>query len=212
MPDGFDGGGGPTDLNVCRVLTTEEIEQQLARKSDDTNRGSPVPGSDDMVRPRPLELEPSAAEPPREEPGCATDVAPQSRILRGRVRPRTITVGSAHILMVDEELVERGKAPHPTDSEETSRRSRTERCNQPGKLPTGERPSTSFGESGPSAGNDEPWCREGVVLAQHQVRNEITRRPRLAEGRRVGGEFIEQVGELRTLDDVEPRTGHSAKA
>src|SRR5664279_1766603 len=156
MPDGFDGGGGPTDLNVCRVLTTEEIEQQLARKSDDTNLGSPVPGSDDMVRPRPLELEPSAAEPPREEPACAADIAPQSRILRGRVRPRTITVGSAHILMVDEELVEGGKAPHPTDSEETSRRSRTKRCNQPGKLPTGERPSTSFGESGPPSGTTSP--------------------------------------------------------
>ena len=56
-PDSFDGGGGPTDLHVCRALPTEEIEQQLARKSDDTNRGLPVPGSDDLVRPRPLELE-----------------------------------------------------------------------------------------------------------------------------------------------------------
>ena len=61
MPDGFDGGGWPTDLNVCRALTTEEIEQQFARESDDANRGSPAPGSDDTVRPSPLELEPSAA-------------------------------------------------------------------------------------------------------------------------------------------------------
>ena len=61
MPDSFDGGGRPTDLNVCRALTTEEIKQQLARTSDDANRGSPAPGSDDTVRPSPLELEPCAA-------------------------------------------------------------------------------------------------------------------------------------------------------
>jgi len=60
MPDGFDGGGWPADLNVCRALPTEEIEQQLARTADDANRGSPAPGSDDTVRPRPLELEPCA--------------------------------------------------------------------------------------------------------------------------------------------------------
>jgi hypothetical protein len=44
------------------------------------------------------------------------------------------------------------------------------------------------------------------------VRNEITRRPRLEEGRRVATEFIEQVGELLSLDDVEPRTGVVAGA
>ena len=123
-----------------------------------------------------------------------------------------MAVGSAHILVVDKELVEGGKAPHPTDSEESSWRSGPERCNQPGKLLTRERSSSSFGESGPRTGNDEPWCRKGVVLAKHQVRYEITRRPRLEEGRRVGTEFIEQVGELLSLDDVEPRTGHVAGA
>ena len=111
---------------------------------------------------------------------------------------------------MDKELVEGGKAPHPTDSEKTSWRSRTEPGNQPGKLLTCERSSSSFGESGPRTRNDKPWCREGVVLAKHQVRYEITRRPRLEEGRRVGTEFIEQVGELLSLDDVEPRTGHVA--
>ena len=50
------------------------------------------------------------------------------------------------------------------------------------------------------------------MLAKHQVRYEITRRPRLEECRRVGTKFIEQVGELLSLDDVEPRTGHVAGA
>jgi hypothetical protein len=48
------------------------------------------------------------------------------------------------------------------------------------------------------------------VLAQHKVRSEIVRRPRVEQGRRVGTEFIEQVGELSPLDSVEERIGHVA--
>jgi hypothetical protein len=33
--------------------------------------------------------------------------------------------------VVDKELVEVGEAPHPTDAEETSWRSRSDRCNKP---------------------------------------------------------------------------------
>ena len=60
-PDGFDGVGGPTDFDLCRALTTEEIEQQLARKSSDANRGFPSPGSYGIGRPSPLKLKPCAA-------------------------------------------------------------------------------------------------------------------------------------------------------
>jgi hypothetical protein len=39
-----------------------------------------------------------------------------------------------------------------------------------------------------------------VVFAQHKVRSDIARRPRVEQGRRVGTEFIEQVGErLRSI-------------
>ena len=76
---------------------------------------------------------------------------------------------------------------------------------------TRERSSSSFGEAAPRTGQDEPWCREVVVLAEDEVRSEIARRPRLEEGRCVGTEFVEQVGELCSLDGVEERTGHIAE-
>ena len=60
-PDGFDGVGGPADFDLCRALTTEEIEQQLARKSSDANRGFPSPGSYGIGRPSPLKLKPCTA-------------------------------------------------------------------------------------------------------------------------------------------------------
>gem|GEM_PF-6002034 len=48
------------------------------------------------------------------------------------------------------------------------------------------------------------------MLAEHKVRSEIARRPRVEEGRCVGTEFIEQVGELSSLDAIEERIGHAA--
>ena len=48
------------------------------------------------------------------------------------------------------------------------------------------------------------------MLAQHKVRSEIARRPRIEQGRRVGTEFVEQVGELSALDGVEERIGDVA--
>ena len=112
--------------------------------------------------------------------------------------------------MVDKELVKVGESPHPTDAEETSWRSRSDRCNEPGEVLTRECRSSSFGEAAPRTGEDEPWCREVVVLAEHKVRSEIARRPRVQEGRCVGPEFIEQVGELSSLDAIEERIDHAA--
>jgi hypothetical protein len=70
--------------------------------------------------------------------------------------------------------------------------------------------SPSFGEAAPRTGHHEPRSRGVIAFAQHQVRSEIARRPRLEEGRGVGAEFIEQVGELCPLDSVEERIGHIA--
>jgi len=46
------------------------------------------------------------------------------------------------------------------------------------------------------------------VLAKHQVRNKVARRPRREEGWRISTEFIEQVGESLSLDVVKAWTGH----
>lgn len=112
--------------------------------------------------------------------------------------------------MVDKELVEIGKSPHSTEAEETSWRPRSDRGNEPGKVLARECCSSSFREAAPPTGHREPRCREVVAFAEHQVGSEIARRPRLEEGRCIGAEFIEQVGELCPLDGVEERIGHIA--
>jgi len=44
-----------------------------------------------------------------------------------------------------------------------------------------------------------------------RVRSEIARRPRVEEGRCVGTEFIEQIGEQFSLDRVEEPIGHATE-
>src|SRR5215470_20104700 len=139
-----------------RALPAEQVEQQLARRSGDAGGGFPPPCPDGPAGPRPLKLKTCAAQPPREEPAPATDVAPKGLVHRMLVRPGTTAVGPAHVLVVDEELVEAREAAHPSDAEEARRRPRSERRDEPGEVPLRERSSPSFGQAAPRTGQHEP--------------------------------------------------------
>ena len=159
-----------------------------------------------------MKLETGAAQSPREKPWRATDVAPQGLVHCTLVRSRTATVGSAHVLVVDEELVEVREPTHPSDAEEARRRSRSDRLLRARKVRQRERSSSSFREAAPRTGQDEPGACEGVVLTEDEVRGEIAGRPRLQESRRLGTELVEQVTELCSLDGVELQLVHIAGA
>ena len=134
MPDGVDSGVGPAHLDLRRVLAAEQVEQQLARRSGDARVRFPPPGPEGASGPGPLKLETRTAQPPREVPGSAADVAPQ-RLVHGLLAgPGPAAVGSADILMVDVELVEAREPAHPSDAEETSRRPGPERGDKPGEV------------------------------------------------------------------------------
>ena len=151
---------GPLTSTLCRALPAEEVEQQLARRSGDAGSGFPSPGPDGLGGPRPLKLETCTAQSPREEPGRAADVAPQGLVHGMLVGPGTATVGSAYVLVVDEELVEAREPAHPSDAEEAWRRSRPDRRNEPGKVPQRERSSSPFRQAAPRTGQDKPGAGE----------------------------------------------------
>jgi hypothetical protein len=114
----------------------------------------------------------------------------------------TATVGSADVLLVDEELVEVGDPAHPSDAEKSWRRSRSQGRGEPGEVRERERSSSSFGQAAPRPGQDKPGAGEGVTLAQNQVCGDVAGRPRLQQRRREGTELVEQVAEPRPLDVV----------
>jgi hypothetical protein len=205
---GLDCRSRSAHLDLCRALPAEEVEQQLARRSGDAGSRFPPPGSNGLCCSLPLKLETRPAQSPREEPARATDVAPKGLVHCVLVHSRTATVGSAYVLVVDEELVEAREAAHPSDAEEAGWRSGSDRPNELGKVPQRQRSSSSLSEVAPHAGDDKPKAREGGALAEDQVCGEIASRPRLKESRCIGTEFVEQVTDLCSLNDLEGPIDH----
>jgi hypothetical protein len=157
-----------------------------------------------------MKLKTSPAQSPREVPGRQTDVAPKGLVHCVLVRSRTTTVGSTHVLVVNEEFVEVRELADPPDAEGAWRRSRSNRRGESRKFPQGERASSSFSETAPRTRQNKPRASEVVVLAEDEVRGKIPRRPRIEQGWRIGADLVEQVAELCSLDGVEERIGHIA--
>jgi hypothetical protein len=205
---GFDRHSRSADFDVRRRLSTEEAEQQLAWSPGDARSRFPASGSNGLSGPRPVKLKTNASQAAGEKPGCSADVAPQGLVHGVLVRSGTATVGSAYVLVVDEELVEVRNPTHPSDAKEARRWSGSDHRGEPSEVAERERSPSSFREAAPRTGQDEAGAGEGVVLAEDEVCGEIAGRPRLQESRRVGAELVEQVAELCSLDGVEERIIH----
>jgi hypothetical protein len=145
--------------------------------------------------------------------GRLADVAPEGLVHCVLVRSRTATVGSAAVLVVDEELVEVREPAHPSHPEEARGRSRSDGRNEPGEVLQRERSSSSsFREAAPATGQGEPGAGERVVLAEDEMCGEIAGRPRIQKSRRLGTERVEQVAQLCSFDGVEEQIVHVAGA
>jgi hypothetical protein len=155
--------------------------------------GSPRRARTVFVVPAQRSSRPAPPQPPDQQPGRSVDVEPQGVVHCRLVRSRAAAVGSANVLVVDEELVEVRESAHPVDAEEARRRSGPDRRHEIGKVSPRERFSSSFREGAPCAGQDKPGPGDGVVLAEDEVRGQIVSRPRRQEGRRPGAEFGQQV-------------------
>ena len=103
---GFDRPVRSAHLDMCCALPAEEVEQQLAWRSGDAGSRFPSPCPDGLSGPCPLKLESCAVQSPREEPAPSADVAPQGLVQGMLVGSGAATVGSAYVLVVDEELIE----------------------------------------------------------------------------------------------------------
>src|SRR5690349_13909325 len=192
--DSLDRVSAPDDLDLRGTTAAEEVQQKLTRQPHKTGGGIAAPDPNHLSGSDPLDLESGAAKSSGEEPRHEPDISPQRRLHLTRVRTRVKTVGSAHVFVVNKEFVEVGKSPHPGEAEEAGGWPRPDRRYQLGVVAARERFSSPLGEAAPSTGDDEPGCRDGVMLAKHQMGHQIAGGPRREESRRIGAEFIKQGG------------------
>ena len=221
--------GGPATAVTCRIVraarlrpprqvrSPRHVPRSVGRRGRAAVRPEvrrcaqwvPSPCPDDLSGPCPYKLEPCAAQPPREEPGGAADVAPMGLIHGMLVRSWAAAVGSAYVLVVDEELIQAWEPANPSDPEEAWRRPRPERAGEPCEIPSRENCSSSFSQSAPPTRQDKPGASEVVALTRQQVRSQIPGRPRVKERRCLRTELVKQVAELCSLDCVK-ELGHIA--
>jgi len=62
-------------------------------------------------------------------------------------------------------------------------------------------------QAAPGSGQNQPGAGQRIALAQHQMRGQITGRPRRKQGRRPRAELAEQVAQLRPLSGVQEQAG-----
>ena len=112
---------------------------------------------------------------------------------------------------MNEELVEVGDSPDPTDAKEARRRARPDLIDERSEVALGQLGCTPLGKPMPPPGNNEARCSEVVVLTQHEVGREVASGPPFEQGRRVGTEFAEEIAQLLTLECVERDLRHLAR-
>ena len=117
MSHGFDRRVSSAHLDMCCALSAEEVEEQFAWRSGDAGSGFASPCSKGLSGSRPLKLESCAVQSPGEEPGRVSDVVSKGLVHCMLVGSGAATVGSAYVLVVDEELVEVREPAHPSDAE-----------------------------------------------------------------------------------------------
>ena len=207
--DGFYGLFAAGDYYPGRGLSPEEVEEQLTRRADQARGRCASPRPQDLGRPRPFQVEPHAAQPPCEEPPRRADVPPQGFVQRGVVRPWMKSVGSAYILLVNEQLVEVRDAPHPPDPKEALWRSGPDGLDECGLVRRSEMLTMSFCIASPCTGQHKPRAGGVAVLANNEVIREVARRPGFENRRRLGSELVQEIAEPFAFDGVQAQVHHS---
>ena len=176
------GLGWPAHLDLRRGLAPKEIQQQFTRRPAEPRRRRAGSNRHPLPGPRPLDLEPVRAKPPAQKAPATPNVSLQPGV---HGRPKATNpepVGPAHVLVVDEELVEIRHLAHP------------------GATPLGE----------PLERTRQNHARTGdeIVFAQHKMSGEIVGGPPVEQGGNGRAEFVEKTAQLKALLRVERDVTH----
>jgi hypothetical protein len=117
-------------------------------------------------------------QPPAQVVAAATNIAPQGRIHFRRQASGLSSVGSADVLVVDEELVEIRHGPHPPKAEEAGGRAGPDPPDERGEVLTlGQSDPALLGEPLEGSRQDEAGPGNEIVFSQHKVGGEVMSSP-----------------------------------
>ncbi len=142
-----------------------------------------------------------------------SNVSPQGRIHRRSEVARRAPIRSSKVFVVDEELIQVRKGAHPSDAEESGRRTGADPRDQPRKV-------FALSQSGPTplseplegAGENDARASHEIAFSQHDVRGEIMSGPRRKQRGSGRAEFIEQPTKRLSLLRVERDISHEKSA
>lgn len=100
------------------ILSPKDVQEEFARRAAESSRRLAWSDRHLLVGSGPVNLEPECVEPPAQVVAAAANVSPQGRIHCGGEATEPMTIRSANVLMVNEELVEIREGSDPSDAEE----------------------------------------------------------------------------------------------
>jgi len=201
--------GGSGYLHVRGGLSTEQKEEELSGQSAQLCHRFARPDAYALARPGPVELEPGVAYAATQVATATPDVAPQRGIQVWCEHARLHAVRSAHVFVMNEELVQIRKRPHPPDPEEAWWRARPDPSHQPREVTAFGKPdSPPLGETPERTRECNARSGDQIALSQYEVRSEVVRGPTVEERGRRRPQLVEHVAELPPLVRVESEIIH----
>ena len=109
-------------------------------------------------------------------------------------------IGSANVLVVDEEFVEIGQGPYPSNAEEPDRRAGPDPLDQVREiLALGQPDPAPLGEALEVTGPNDAWAGNEIAFSQHDVGGEIVSSPALDQCGYGRTEPVEKMTQLKAL-------------
>src|SRR5262245_19896404 len=202
--------GRPSDLHLRRSLAPEQVEEKFAGRTAEPSHGFAVPNHVPLVGSRPFDLEPDPAQPATQVATTSADISPESRLQRGgEGAAGASVVRPAHVLVVDEELVQVRKRADPSDAEEPGRWTRPDPLDEPREFSVLRQPHpASLGEPLERSMKYEAGTRDEIALAQHEVGGKVPRSPVPEQSGTVGPDLCEEIAKCKALLGVKRKTTH----
>src|SRR3954454_10068331 len=122
-------------LDPRGALPPEDVEEEVAGCPSDQRSRLATADIRSHARLRPLDLEPDTAETTTEVAASPKHVSPQGGVELRCQQARAHPVGSPHILVMNEELVQVGDRADPADAEDPRGRPRPDPEHQPPEVP-----------------------------------------------------------------------------